>query len=248
MNESLDDLVQRVLDGNGSAEDQRRLEGRLASDASARNRYDELSRVFAGLKAVQLEEAPSGMRDEVLRSVREAALARTPAAARAGVAVTAAPRVARPAFSWLRLALPIAAGAAAALVLFSTVGRQAWFGGDRVSGTMSGAETETLHLGSGGESVVVSWAQAPGGFQLRVVTNEAPASVRLESEGGALLALAAPPAPPAAAVEASLPANTLTLVEGTGDTSRCTVQVHVTLPGGRVVSGQLHVRGGAIPR
>jgi hypothetical protein len=248
MNESLDDLIQRVLDGDGTAEDQRRLESRMASEASARHRYDELSRVFAGLKAVHLEEAPSGLRDEVLRSVREAALARTSATARAGVAVPATRRAARPAFSWLRLALPVAAGAVAAVVLFSTLGRTPWPGGDKIAGTMSAADGSALHLGSGGEAVHVTSTRTPGGFQLRIATGDAPVTVRIESAGGVLLALARSPEPRSTSLETPLPANTLTLVEGTAGPADSSVRVRVTLPGGRVVSGEVRVHGGASPR
>ncbi len=241
MSEPLDELIQRVLDGDATAADKLRLEQRLASDAQARNRYDELARVFDALSATQLEEAPAGLRDDVLRSVREAALARSPAAARTGARAPVHAR--RPAFPWLRFALPVAAGAAAALLFFSTQSAPPWRAGDRVSGTMSepGAAQE-LRLGSGPGALRVSGRPAGAGFELRLEAGDAPVRVRLETSGpGASLALAGNTASPT--LEAALAANSVTLVQGLAGDSRASVRVLATFAAGQVASGELLVTG-----
>jgi anti-sigma factor RsiW len=249
MTESLDDLIQRVLDGDGSAEERTRLDARLASDPRARSRYDDLSRVFQALSAVQVEEAPSGMRDDVLRSIREAALAKTRDTARAGVAVPAvrAPRAGRPAFSWLRLALPIAGGAVAAVVLFTTIGGPPWRAPvGRVSGTMSGAgSADAMRVGSGPAAVVVRWAPSKSGFSLKIQTGAAPVRVVLEgvSPGTALNLAAYGAAIPAPRIEATLPANALVIAEGSAPDTQATVRVTVTLPDGQLASGEVSLRG-----
>jgi hypothetical protein len=251
MTESLDDLIQRVLDGDGSAEERTRLEARLASEPLARVRYDELSRVFQSLSAVKLVEAPSGLRDEILQSVRGAALARTPDSARAGVAVAAtaarAPRAGRPAFSWLRFALPVAAGAAAALVLFMAFGNPPWrTAPDRVSGTMSGAgSADAMRIGTGPAAILVRWAPSPAGFSLRIQTGDAPVRVVLDGVSpGTRLRLADHGAPTASPhLEATLPANSLVIAEGSARDTRATVRVSVTLPDGQLATGEVRLQG-----
>jgi anti-sigma factor RsiW len=249
MTESLDDLIQRVLDGDDSAGARTRLEARMASDSRARTRYDELSRVFQALSAVQPEEAPSGMRDDVLRSIREAALVNARDTARAGVAAqpTRAPRAGRPAFSWLRFALPVAAGAVAALVLFTTLGNPPWrTAPDRVSGTMSGAgSSDALRLGTGPGAVVVHWAPSKAGFSLRIQTGGAPVHLLLEGlSPGTMLSLAAYGVPTASPrLEATLPANALVIAEGSARDSRATVRVGVTLPDGQLATGEISLQG-----
>jgi predicted anti-sigma-YlaC factor YlaD len=237
MNESLDDLIQRTLDGEASTQDRTRLEARMAADPAARGRYDELSRVFQALGAARLEDSPAGMRDDVLRVIRGAAPARAQAPARAG----------RPVFSWLRIALPVAAGAVAAVVLFSNWQGSPWRPSDGgVTGTMSGARsTDGLRVGTGPGAVVVHWNPSETGFQLRIQTGEAPVHVTLESlTPGARLSLAAHGIPtPSPYVEATLPANALVIAEGTAPDRRATVRVSITLPDGQLATGEVRLQG-----
>lgn len=253
MNDTTDDLVQRALEGDLTPAERASLEARLASDPVTRGRYDELSRAFEALGAARLAEPPAGLRDEVMRAVRGAAPAWAPASARAGRAEPAprpvvAPR--RPAFTWLRIALPVAAGAVAAVVLFGGLpggpGQQP--AGDGVSGTMSGVRsTNGLTVGSGPSTVTVRWNPTDTGFQIRLQAGDAPVHVVLETATAGTLLSLAPGAPtPSPRVEATLPAHALVVAEGTASSSEATVRVSVTLPDGRLATGEVGLR--SIPR
>lgn len=238
MTEPLDELIQRVLDGDASPTEKLRLEQRLASDAHARNRYDELARVFEALSATRLEEAPAGLRDDVLRSVREAALARTPGTARTGVPT---PRAARPAFSWFRLALPIAAGAVAVAVLFVSLGGPRRIAGDQVSGTLAPpAAPANLVLGTGPDAVTIQPVAIPGGAELRVSAGAAPVTIHLEGADGAVQ-LAEGPGAPAAALDLPLAASATVTLHVHAPAPGARVQVRITYPDGRVLSGVVPV-------
>lgn len=76
--EILDDLIQRVLDGEGTPEETRRLEARLASDPVVRERHAELKTLFDALAAVELEPAPTGMHESIMSAVRVAHLPSLP--------------------------------------------------------------------------------------------------------------------------------------------------------------------------
>lgn len=236
MNESLDDLIQRSLDGDTSAQERAHLEARLTADPAARQRFDELSRVFQALGAARLEDSPAGMRDGVLRAIRVATPARAQAPARAG----------RPTFSWLRVVLPAAAGVVAAVVLFSSWQGTQWKPTGDVTGTMSGARsTEGLRVGTGPHSVLVHWNPSETGFQLRIQTGDAPVRVALESlTPGAGLSMAAQGLPaPSPSIEATLPANALVIAEGTAPDRRANVRVRVTFPDGHLASGEVRLQG-----
>lgn len=236
MNESLDELIQRSMDGDTSAQERAHLEARLTTDPVARQRFDELSRVFQALRAARLEDSPAGMRDGVLRAIRVATPARAQVPARAG----------RPTFSWLRIVLPAAAGVVAAVVLFSSwQGTQPKPAGD-VSGTMSGARsTDGMRIGSGPSSVLVHWNPSETGFQLRIQTGDAPVRVTLESlTPGARLSMAGQGQTTLSPnVEATLPANALVIVEGTAPDRRANVRVRVILPDGHLSTGEVRLQG-----
>lgn len=250
MNDTLDDLIQRALEGEISAGERVRLEARLASDAAARVRYDELSRAFEALGAARLAEPPAGMRDEVMRAVRGAAPAWAPAPARAGrpePAPRPAAKAGRPAYAWLRIALPVAAGAIAVFVLFGPLrppgpGQP---GGDGVTGTMSGVRsTNGLVVGAAPSTVTVRWNPTDTGFALHLQAGDAPVHVVLETRtAGALLSLAPGAPTPSPRVEATLPAHALVIAEGTASSTEATVRVSVTLPDGRMASGEVGLRG-----
>lgn len=236
MNESLDDLIQRSLDGNASAQEKTQLEARMAADLSARRRFDELSRVFQALGAARLEDSPAGIRDDVLRAIRGAASSRAQAPARAG----------RPTFSWMRIVLPAAAGVVAAMVLFAS-----WQGthsnpAGGMTGTMSGARsTDGMRIGTGPHSVLVHWNPSESGFQLRIQTGDSPVRVTLESlTAGTRLSMAGQGLPtPSPSVEATLPANALVIAEGTAPDRRANVRVRVTHPDGHSATGDVRLQG-----
>lgn len=255
MSETLDDLIQRALEGDASATERARLEARMASDPSARGRWDELSRTFEALRAARPVEPPAGMRDEVLSTIRGAAPAWAPASARAGRTVPV-PRPTgplalsrRPAFPWLRIALPAAAGLVAIVFAFAS-----WRGGlprtddDLASGAMSGA-ANLVRIGPGDSAVLVHWNPSPTGFQLRIQSGDAPVRVVLETlTAGARVSLAPGAATPSPRVETNLPANALVIAEGTAPDTQATVRVSVTLPDGRLAAGEVRLRGLRQPR
>jgi hypothetical protein len=96
--------------------------------------------------------------------------------------------------------------------------------------------------------VLVTPVETPGGFQLRIATGDSPVTVRIESSGGVLLAIAQGAEPPAGSLEAPLPANTTALVEGTAGAPVSSVRIRVSMPGGRVLSGEVRAHRGASPR
>lgn len=236
MTGSLDELIQRALDGEATAAERAELEARLAADPHARARHEELVRVFLALEEARTEDPPAGLRDDVLNAIRGAAPAWRRAPARPG----------RPIFSWLRLVLPVA-GAVAALAVFVT-----WQGldrpvpGDGMSGAMSGADLPSrLRLGSGGDAVFVHSGPAEGGFRVTIQSGDAPVTVVLEAVGpGIVLRLSEPAAPPASSrIEAAVPAHSRVVAEGTSGSSRALVRVSVTLPGGESARGEIGLQG-----
>jgi len=249
VNETLDDLIQRALEGEVTADERTRLDARLAAEPAARSRYDELSRAFEALGSVPLAEPPAGMRDEVMRAIRGAAPAWAAASARAGRTIPASRpslRAGRPAFAWLRIALPLAAGAVAALVLVANWQGSPWrTGGDRVSGTMSGLRsTDALRLGEGASAVLVRWSPSRAGFELRVQAGDTPVQLVLETPtAGATLSLAPAASAPSTRVEATLPANAFVVVQGTAPGTRATVRVSVTQSDGSTASGEVGLQG-----
>lgn len=66
-----EDLMQQVLDGLATPEEEARLEAALAGDASLRGRYQELQRLFAMLESVGEVEPPPGALEEALQQVRQ---------------------------------------------------------------------------------------------------------------------------------------------------------------------------------
>ncbi|HEY6014850.1 MAG TPA: hypothetical protein VIU37_12615 [Candidatus Limnocylindrales bacterium] len=251
MSDTLDDLIQRALEGEASPTERARLEARMASDPSARGRWDELSRTFEALRAARPVEPPAGMRDEVLSAIRGAAPAWAPASARAGRTAPAKPIALsrRPALPWLRFALPAAAGLVAVVFAFASwQGRLHDAGDDLASGAMSGA-ANLVRIGPGESAVMVHWSPSPTGFQLRIQAGDAPVRVVLETlTAGALVSLTPGAPTPSPRVEANLPANALVIAEGTAPDTQATVRVSVTLPDGRLAAGEVRLRGLKQPR
>ncbi len=180
MNEPLSHLLQRLIEGEASDAERTRLEGLMARDPGLRRRHDELARVFSALRSARLEDAPAGLRDDILRSIRGAAPARTPAA-----------RTGRPRLSWLRFALPVAAVAVAAVVLVAERrgGPQAP-AGEHTTGALSAADPRaSLRLGRGPGAVTVTTEAAGAGFRLHVRNGGSPVRLVLEArtEGPAVV-------------------------------------------------------------
>lgn len=134
--DELDDLLQEALDGSATAEQRARLEAAMASPEFAARRA-ELELVFARLAAVPAAEAPSGLREGVLRRLSEAA---TPDL-RPGARRTLAFR------GTLRAALPFALGFAAGAIAFVGWSEGPWRRtGEQSAATMSPGTSQSAAL------------------------------------------------------------------------------------------------------
>jgi len=69
MNRRLDELMQSVLDGEATPEEATELDRRLAADAAASARFEELGRLFEGLRAVPKAYPPEGLVASVLANI-----------------------------------------------------------------------------------------------------------------------------------------------------------------------------------
>lgn len=159
--EIVDDLIQRVLDGEGTPEEARRLQARLASDPEVRERHAELKQVFDSLASVRVEEAPAGLHASIMRAVRTSATAALPAPA------VRAPR--RP-LDLARLLLPVAAGFIAGALGWAALGGSLGPAAPPaiVGGTMADLSQPTplLSLGQTESGVTISAARADKGATL----------------------------------------------------------------------------------
>ena len=69
MNRRLDELMQSVLDGEATPEEATELDHRLAADAAARGRFEELGRLFQSLREVPKAYPPEGLVASVLANI-----------------------------------------------------------------------------------------------------------------------------------------------------------------------------------
>jgi hypothetical protein len=171
--DAIDDLIQTVLEGDASPVDTARLEQLVATDPRVRERLAELSLAFEALsQGPQLEAPPDDLRASILAEIRRQ---HSPATKRAG-----SPAL-RPGFSWFRLALPLAACAAAVIVLV-------WNGqspppipaGGSTSGTMGVPTAQVIRLGEGDRATALSWHRAGAHFSLEIRAGRTPPTVVLE--------------------------------------------------------------------
>ena len=65
----LEQRMHAVLDGEASAEEARELDRLLAADGAARDRFDELKRLFRHLSRVPQQQPPPGFASSVMRKV-----------------------------------------------------------------------------------------------------------------------------------------------------------------------------------
>ena len=178
MSESLDDIIQQALDGAASPDDRARLDARLAADPDARRRYEELRAVFEALSDGSSEDPPPGLHADIMRALPD----RLPV-----------PELARPRWTWSRLALPFAAGAIAAAVVVITLrgGPSSTVPEGGASATMSGAASRAVRLGLGTEGAalhVTLWREAEGAARL-AVTSDVPTRLSVSSAQGSVTLL-----------------------------------------------------------
>ncbi len=183
---TIDDLMQREIDGANSAADSSRLQEMLSRDPAARTRYEELAALAAALARVAPVAPPAGLKDDILAALPAG---RYPAAA-PGWPWTAVPF--RPAVQFgLALALGVALGVAASLLLAG--GPAGEPGLDAVAGTLldpagrgfrTVAEADmTLPAAGGRARLSRSPAYLAVGLELEAA---APATVRLSGAAGRL--------------------------------------------------------------
>ena len=111
MSADLEALIQDVLDGTATPEARARLAAELASNPAARERQEQMAAVFEKLQTVHVEEAPAGLRAEVLNRLR------APGARERAHELGRARRNVQARGS-LRLVLPFALGFAAGAIAF----------------------------------------------------------------------------------------------------------------------------------
>ncbi len=186
--EIVDDLIQRVLDGEGTPEEARRLQARLASDPEVRERHAELKQVFDSLASVRVEDAPAGLHASIMRAVRTSAPA---------VAPVQTVRATRRPFDFARLLLPVAAGFVAGALGWAALGGS--LGPAAPPATVSGAmadlsqPTPLLSLGQADQGVLVSAARSDkGATLLELQTGGKPVQLWLLSEDQAVSLVAEP--------------------------------------------------------
>jgi hypothetical protein len=183
---TIDNLMQREVDGANSAADSARLQEILSRDPAARARYEELAALAAALSRVAPVPPPPGLKEDILAALPAY---RYPAAAR-GWLWTAVPL--RPAVQFgLALALGLALGIAASLLLAG--GPASEPGLDAVAGTLLDpagrgfrrvAEADVaLPAVSGRARLSRSPAYLAVGLELAA---DAPATVRLSGAAGRL--------------------------------------------------------------
>lgn len=172
--EAIDELIQSVLEGDASPSDVSRLERLVATDADVRERHARLKQAFEVLaEGAALEDPPADLKASILAEIRQ-----QQAAARSRTA----PRpVSRPAFSWLRLALPLAACAAAAVVVLwngrASAPRPAAEG---TTGAIAAAPRNAIALGEGDRAVSIAWHELSGGrFALDVGAGAGPVTLTI---------------------------------------------------------------------
>ena len=243
--EALDELIQSVLGGDAGAEERAQLERLLATSEEARVRHAELSAAFAALGHARLEEPPADLRESVMAEIRREAAAR-------GTRAASAP-ARRPAFSWMRLALPLAACAAAAVVLVWNA-RQPSLGptdSGSTSGTMAASgPSGSLTLGPAGRAVRVHWRSAGPEFQLELRMGDTPAHIRIEPVGAGVRMGSAAGDAGSNSVSAQLGAGALAKFAGTtsgAPGAAAAVRVTVTWPDGESASADVALQGTGRP-
>jgi hypothetical protein len=159
IDEKMDDLIQRELDGQTTPEESRELQRLLAADGRAREHYARLARVVEMLQHVPALDPPLELKESVLAS----ALADGEASVVAG-----APRRPGPRAPWLPRPLrrdfaAFAAGVAAAALGFLVLGQPPRdLGGDpsNLSGTIAPPPRTVSETSVGRESFDLVWVRA----------------------------------------------------------------------------------------
>lgn len=246
--ESLDDLIQTVLDGDATGQQRVQLAHLLETDANARTRHAELEVAFEALAGVKPAEAPADLRDNILAEIRSAAAARNARPQRAASLPTR-----RPAFSWFRLALPIAACAAAAVVLVWNAKKPLVLSSDSgTSGTMAASgPSGSLSLGPAGRAVKLHWRAAGSDFQLQAHGGNEPAQIMIEPVGdGVRMGSAAGAAGAAGStrIESRLEADAVIAFSGTALHSHAALRVTVTYADGQTAITEIGLEPGSAGR
>ncbi len=179
--EILDDLIQRVLDGEGTPEEARRLEARLAADPVVRARHAELKLVFDALGSIELESPPAGLHASIMTAVRSTAPAMSP------TTPVVAPRAPRRPLQFARLLLPVAAGFIAGALGWAALGGSLGPAGRPadLSGAMGdvAGPMQLLSLGVIDQGITVSAGRAEKGATiLELHAADQPVQVWLSSD------------------------------------------------------------------
>ncbi len=246
--ESLDELMQRVLEGEASGPEQVELQSELARDPAARARFAAQTDAFERLTQLELPAAPDGLHEAVMAQVRS-----TPTSA-APVTSTTPHRA--PGAALRRWAFPAVAAAVALVLLWFTAGPRAGGGPGRaaapgpaeLAGTMAQANTTgVLTLGEGDGALQVHWKRERGGFVLRLESGAEPVEVEvtvLTPGSGVRLEFAAElDSTFFRGFNVGLPAHRSESCQGTAITPSATLRVQAKFPDGRAVGREITITG-----
>jgi anti-sigma factor RsiW len=173
---AIEALMHDVLDGTATAEDQARLQQRLAADPALRERFTVLQDLFETLNRVPMVEPPAGMHAELMQSIQsEAGRTRTPG----WMAALADAFRARPVPAFAMTTITVGA---LALLLWSAADRRDTLvaGGESpVTGTMAPPATPRAALLESGDARIRIELGREGGSLLATVSGEAPSGATL---------------------------------------------------------------------
>lgn len=246
--EWLDELMQRVLEGEASGPEQVELQSELARDPAARARFAAQTDAFERLAQLELPAAPDGLHEAVMAQVRSAP---SPAAPVASTTPHRAPGAAL-----RRGAFPAAAAAVALVLLWFTAGPRAGGGPGRtgapgpaeLAGTMAQANaTGMLTLGDGDGALQVHWEHERGGFVLRLEAGAEPVEVELTAltPGSSLQDERTPHrgSVTPGVFHLQLPARERGACRGTATTPRATLRIQAKFPDGHAVGREITITG-----
>ncbi|MEQ1832002.1 MAG: hypothetical protein ABL977_03020 [Candidatus Eisenbacteria bacterium] len=241
--ESLDELMQRVLEGEASSAEQLELQAELARDPAAHTRFAAQADAFERLAQLELPAAPPGLHDAVMAQVRATPVASTTPHRAPGAALR-------------RWAFPAVAAAVALVLLWFTAGPRAGGGPGRaaapgpaeLAGTMAQANIAgVLTLGEGDGALQVHWKRERGGFVLQLESGAEP----VEVEVTALTPGSAVRLEFAAELDSTffrefnvgLPAHRSESCQVTATTPSATLRIQAKFPDGRAVGREITITG-----
>lgn len=242
--EALDELIERVLEGDATPAELLEFEAELARDPAARVRFESRSDVFRRLSQLQPSEVPPGLHDAVMSEVLRSPRSRMVAAPVLSSGPSRWPRWADRRWAFPAVAVVVACG-----LLWFAGGRPrpGSSGRSEQSGTLVGTSgAGALTLGEGDAALQVRWERARTGFVLRLD----PGAERVEVDVAALTpgtgfvtehAAGGQPAPPA--LHLRLTAHQRETLLGSAPTPNARIRIQVKFTDGQAVEREFTITG-----